>query len=149
MTEGGIFFAVQTLPKPGIGGILVHLIAGSGTWSFSPPEPAPRALSDDEGAILVHCTASVPANSLAVGWCRGGVPVQAVQAQPNITLAVKRTRQLCIGFGNFKPGQMIDPSHIPTSHSLDAAELEMPLSITLNPDASWAISPTTGQDRWL
>lgn len=144
LVPGAIFFSTQTNPIPPVGASQINLLPLDGTWSFSSPQAAAP-----DGPQVVRCGASLPADTLAVGLTRGGVPVLAVQAQPNVTLALQPGRALHLSFGNFRPGEVLDPALMPTSTALRFPAHETTLCATLEPDMTWSTGPATGQERWL
>ncbi len=146
---GGMFFAIQSIRQPSPENHTVRLLPDNGTWVLSDVRQVQTSVEKMPGTFSVLCGNGIPHNTVAVAWCRGGLPVIAVRAHAHTRLSIKRHRQLRVGFGNFKPGQMIDPTHVPTSMALPATCLVSPHTLTLSPDMTWASAPTRGQDRWL
>ncbi|HEY8927759.1 MAG TPA: hypothetical protein VIM55_01110 [Mucilaginibacter sp.] len=94
-----------------------------------------------QGTLRVTSDANTAINQASVGIGMSGSGTFAVQAQPNMTFHFSPAVDYWVTFGDFKQGQVLNPSDLGRAVKIDFPHGIFSMNATLNPDNTWTITP--------
>ena len=143
LAPGVIYRSAQTLPADLTTSNQTTLTFNGG-FQFINQGAGPIA-----GSLQVLQDNTIPPRQGAVGIGLGERPVYAVQAQPNISLTFNPKPQYFLTFGNFLEGEVLDLASITNAVALDFPSRTFSLTVTLNPDNTFTVKPTSEANAQL
>lgn len=134
LVPGVMFEASQTWPADLSTANQVTLSYMDGFYTFENQTQGPRS-----GSLYIVNGPSVPAGDAAVGIGMSGLPIYAVQAQPNWNLVFTPHPLYWITFGNYVQGEVMDVESISNAAQVIFPPGGYSMTATLNQNMSWTI----------
>lgn len=96
---------------------------------------------------IMQDSAIPPSNQAFVGIAMSGSPIFVKQAQPNLNLAFSMPSEYWITFGNYRYGEVLRVEEIMNRGKIRFESGVYVMSVTLNQDNTWTISPVESDIR--
>lgn len=95
------------------------------------------------GQLLIQCDGTLPAGEISVGIGNSGLPVVAVQAEPNLFMSFDPLQPAYfIAAGTFQQGEVLDPATIPNPAQIVFSPNIDYMTAILELDGKWQIIPS-------
>jgi hypothetical protein len=110
--------------------------AGSG-FSFTG-----QKAGEQPGNYMIVADGTIPPQQVAAGLGMSGVVNAVIMAQPYFNLSFFPPTQIWIVAGDYKPGQILDPSTLGSAAQVVFPINTVSMTATLNADGSWSVAST-------